>query len=237
MDPATISAVMAIGGTLGGLFGGGQEDYGKYYDEAMKQYKEYMDKALESINQHETQGRTDLTDYLAQSQEFGVPYREAGTTALSSYLGSLGLGGAQARQSALESFHASPAYQSALNQGLSAIERNNAAGGGRNSGAEKKALMNYATDLANKEYGTWQNQLAGLVNTGQQSSESAAQRSYGTGGSLANLGLGYSQQITGAYSDIAQAMAEAQMAKAQAAAQQSASQGGGLGSLMGGLGF
>jgi hypothetical protein len=225
---------MAIGGVAGGLIGGfsgGDDDEGpNYFNEAGDEYKKYMDQSLASSKAHEAQGRIDLETYLNKSNEFGQPYRAAGASALQSYMGSMGLGGPAARQSALETFHTGPGYQMALNQGLETQRRNAAANGARGSGAEQKALTSYAMNEADKQYGQWQQGLAGLTNMGQQSSENAAQRTYGTGGSLAQLGLGYSNEISNSYSSIAKAMSEAKMAQAQAAAKQS---GGGLAALGG----
>ena len=225
----------SLGAGIGTLFSGGG-NYGEGYDKAVSMYQGYMDQATQNIQNHETQGRGDLSSYLAQAQQYGDPYRQAGNSALQTHMGSMGLGGQAGRQSALQAFQTSPSYQFALKQGLGAVQRNNTAAGGRGSGAEQKALTQYATGLANQEYGSWQKGLAGLVGMGQDANEAAAGRTYGTGNQLAQLGSGYSQQQTDVTSQIAQAIAEAQMAKTKAEAQQKSSNAGGWGDVVGGLG-
>jgi hypothetical protein len=225
-----------IGKAAGGIASlfGGSNDYSGMYGESGDIFKQYMDQAMANSQSHENQGRGDMQQYLQMSQGYGDPYRQGGNSALQSYLGSMGLGGAGARQSALESFQTSPSYQFALNQGLNAQQKNMSAVGGRGSGAEKKALTQYATNLANQEYSQWQQGLAGLTNMGAQANEQAANRAYGTGNNLAQLGLGYSGQQTGMYSDIAQAMAEAKMAEAKAKSEQASQNSSGWGSLFSG---
>lgn len=222
-------------GSLAYLFGGGRDEMTSGSQIAMDEYKKYMEDALSSIGQHETQGRSDLEKYLASSQEYGSPYRQAGNAGLKAYMGSMGLGGAAEKQSALEAFQTSPSYQFALNQGLQQQQRQAAASGQRGSGAEQKALTQYATNLANTEYNQWQQGLMGLTNMGAQANEQAANRAYGTGGSLSNLGQEYSKQTSGVYSDMAQAMAEMQMQKAAAAAQGKSEKTSAWGGLAGGL--
>jgi len=228
-----ISDFAKIGGSIGSLFS--SNDYGKDYNRAMDEFKKYMEQSQQEIRGHEAQGRSDLEKYLAEAQGYGAPYREAGETSLQSYLGSLGLGGAQARQAALEAFKTSPGYQFALNQGLLQTQKNAAATGARGSGAEQKALSKYAQNLASQEYGGWQKALEGLTGMGQQASEQAAQRSYGTGTTMANLGANYSQQISSTFKDLASEMMAAQLAKSQAQAQASAEKASGWGSAIGGL--
>jgi hypothetical protein len=119
----------------------------------------------------------------------------------------------------LQAFQTSPSYQFGLSQGLGSLQRQSTATGGRGSGAEKKALMNYATNLANTEYGGWQKGLQGITGIGQQSAEQAAGRAYGTGGLLSNLGFNYSGQFNDLYKSAGQVAAEAEMAKAKAQAE------------------
>ena len=232
---STIGTLGAMGAGIGGLLFGGGNDYGQAYDTSMDKYMTYMDQASQQLGQHEAQGRGDIESYLAKSMGYTQPYMQAGTTGLQSYLGSLGLGGNEARQSALSSFQTSPGYQFALNQGLQGVQRGLSASGMTGSGAEQKALNDYAMGMANQEYGNWQNRLSGLAGMGQTSAESAAGRTYGAGTNLANLGLNYGQQYSQLSQSIAQAQAEAEIAKAQAEAEAKSAQGSGLGGLIGGI--
>jgi len=223
------------GATAGGLLGGSSsQDIGKAYDKSMQDYMMYMQKAEDEFKSHEAQGRTDITGYLKEAQGYTEPYRTAGTSALQSYMGSLGLGGGEAQQSAYKSFQTSPGYQFALQQGLNSIDAGAAAGGYGQSGAEQKALLNYGQQTANQEYSKWQDKLFGLSGMGQTSAENSAKRSFQTGGLLADQGQQYAQDYGTMYGNMAQAQSEADIAKAQAQAKAKSSQGSGIGALIGG---
>jgi len=221
-----------LGGALGNLFGGGG-DAGKYYDVAMGKYQTSMDEALRMLREHEATGRGDITKYLTEAQAYGAPYREAGGKGLTSYMGSLGLGGEAERQGALQSFHESPGYRYALNQALQQTQRGMTGAGLRGSGAEQKALMKQAMGMAEQQYGGWQEQLAKLAGMGGVASEAAAGRQFQTGGTLANLGLQYGGQMSQLQQALAQAQAEAEMAKGQAQAQSGQDWWSSLGSIAG----
>jgi len=224
----------SFGAGIGALFGG-SGNTGQYYDTAMQKYGGKMEDALRLLREHEAQGRGDITQYLKEAQAFGQPYREAGAKSLSAFMGSLGLGGPEARQSALQSFHEGPGYRYALNEALKQTQRGTAGAGLRGSGAEQRALMKQAQGMAEQQYGGWQNQLAGLSGMGQQAAEQAAGRQFGAGQSLANLGFGYGGRLSDLYSQWAQAQAEAEMAKGQAQAQSKQDWWSGLGSAVGGI--
>jgi hypothetical protein len=213
------------------------EDYSSDFDEAEKKYEEEMAKAEEALKAHEASGQKSLKRGLFGSELFGVPYRKSGRSALETYMGALGLGGDAARQSALQAFQTSPGYQFALSQGLEGVSRGMSSSGLRGSGAEEKALTEYATGLANQEYSSWENQLAGLAGMGQKSSEAAAQRMYGTGSQLADLSHAYGEDYAKMYGTIAQSMAETQLAKTQYQAQQAAQQGSMIGGALSSLGL
>ena len=230
-----LGSAVGYGSALGGLLLGGSDDYGKYYDTAMDKYMQYADKAESQLGSHETQGRSDLQNYLTQSTQYSQPYINAGNTSLSTYLGALGLGTNADRQSALSSFSNAPGYQYQLNQGLQGVQRGLSSSGMSGSGAEQKALYNYASGLANQNYDSWLSKLSNLAGMGQTSSENTANRTYQTGSSLANLGSTYGQQYSNLYQSIAQAQAEAEMAKAQAAQQSSSGFGSALGGIAGGI--
>lgn len=211
------------------------DDYLNSYDTAENEFENEMQKAEQALQIHEQRGTSQLRRALIGSQMYGKPYRQTGKSALSAYAGSLGLGGAQGKQSALAAFQTSPGYQFALNQGLQGVSRGMAASGLTDSGAEQKALSDYAMGKANQEYSQWQNQLKGLAGIGQESSEQAAQRLYGTGNTSAQLSQAYGRDYANMYGQIAQAQAEMEMAKAQAAAKQQASDEGFWGDVAGGV--
>src|SRR5258705_13286586 len=78
------------------------------------------------------------------------------------YMNSLGLNGAGGNANATGAFQASPGYGWARDQAIEATARNaNRFGAGGN---ELAAVPDRANNLANQEYGNWQNRLAGFVN-------------------------------------------------------------------------
>jgi hypothetical protein len=78
------------------------------------------------------------------------------------YMDSLGVNGAGGNANAVGAFQASPGYAWNRDQAIEATARNaNRFGAGGN---ELAAVTDRASNLANQEYGNWQNRLAGLVN-------------------------------------------------------------------------
>lgn len=96
------------------------------------------------------------------------------------------------RTAALNSFYTDPGYQFSMDQGIQAIDRSAAARGILNSGATAKALDKFGQGLANQQYGTYYNRLAGLSGTGQTATNETANAAgtYGTnaGNELTNAG-------------------------------------------------
>lgn len=76
------------------------------------------------------------------------------------YLNTLGLNGAEGNQAAVDAFHVSPGYQFQVDEANKNILRNGAATGNVLSGNVGIALNDRAQQLANQEYGTWQNRLS-----------------------------------------------------------------------------
>jgi len=210
---------------LSDLFGGGT-DMGDISDI----YQNYLNQAQQALLEAQKTGRTDIQQYLSQALGYEAPYRAAGQAALGTYEASLGLPGAPGTpQTALDRFRTSPGYQFALQQGLQAAQRGAAARGLTGSGAEAQALQQAGQGLAEQQYGQYQSRLAQLAGAGQQAAGQAAQMAYGTGGTLAGLGLQYGTSLANLYGQMGQAQAEAALA-------QEAQQRGLLGSIFGGLG-
>lgn len=195
MGPA---GAMDVGGMLGGTIGGLFSDMSGAYDA----YQDYLNKARQTLQQHEAAGRRDITAGTREALGFGEPYRAAGAGALQAYQGTLGLGGPGTQQRAIESFQASPGYQFALHQGLQGVQRRMAAQGLGGSGAELRALQATGQGLAGQEYGQYQTRLAQLAGMGQAGAGQAAQLAYGRGGALAGLGAHYAGGIADLYRQI-----------------------------------
>lgn len=101
-----------------------------------------------------------------QSRQDNMPWLQAGQSAL---------GQMQALNSGdFSSFTQSPDYQFSLDQGLKSLERGAAARGGMYSGGADADRMQYASGLANQNYGSYYNRLAGLANVGQTSASGLA---------------------------------------------------------------
>lgn len=226
-------AAQAIGQTgpdIANIFGGGMTGAIRG---AGNTYQEYLKKAMGALQQHEAAGRGDIEKYYGQGVGFGAPYRQAGQEALGGYLGSLGLGAPGGQQRAIDTFRASPGYQFALQQGTQGVQRQMAARGLGGSGAEMAALQRTGQGLADQEFGQYQQRLSGLAGAGEQAGLSAQQGAFGTGGQLAQLGLGYGGQIAGMYGTMGQAQAEAQMAAEKAKQESAAGIGKSFGAIPG----
>jgi hypothetical protein len=114
------------------------------------------------------------------------PYIQAGDTANTALQGFLGLGGdPAASQAALNNYLNSTGYQFNLQQGEQAAEQNAASSGMLNSGATLKALDAYGTGLADQYGQQYEQNLQGVVNTGE-----------GAAGALAGQGQSYANAVT-----------------------------------------
>jgi hypothetical protein len=232
-----LEAGIMAAGMLGSaaLSKGSSPDYSGETQQAINAYNEQAQKGIDTLKQHEAQGRTDITGYLSNAQKYSQPYTQAGTSALSSYMGALGLGGSQANLSAINSFQTFPGYQFAVNEALKGTQAKGAATGMTGSGAEQKELMKQATGLANQQYGDWESQLRQLSGMGQQSAEQAAQREMGAGTELSRQGQGYAGSLSELFQNMGSADANAILAQMAMESKDAASQRGLFGGVLGGL--
>ena len=224
----------ALGGGLASLFGGSDVDMPGEISGAGQTYQKYLQEALGQLQGSESQGRGDISKYYGEASQFGAPYREAGQQGLESYLGTLGIGSPEQQQTAVSRFRSSPGYQFALQQGLQATRRADAARGLTGSGAEQRELQRVGQGLASQEFGKYQQRLSSLAGIGEQEAARGSQAALGTGRSLATLGAQYASPIAGLYGTMGQAEAESRMAAAKERQTEEAQQSSGLGSLIGG---
>ena len=118
----------------------------------------------------------------------GVPTQQAAGMA-DPFAGSRGMYGQQLNQlmqggpQAMQQLQNMPGYQFTLNQGLGAVQAQDAASGSYGSGAMSKDLVNYASGLASQNYNTYFNQLSQLSGAG-----------WNNGGAAGQLLLGGQQQ-------------------------------------------
>lgn len=152
-----------------------------------------------TLNQGQTSSLASLDKaggmYAPLSQKYGQ-----GTNL---YLDSLGVNGAGGNTRATEAFQAGPGYQYRVDQALDQTNRAAAATGSLQGGNTLAALSDRAGNMANQEYGGWQDRLAGLIAPefqavgGQAGAEAGKVPVYqGTANSIANLGTNTTNGVT-----------------------------------------
>lgn len=118
-----------------------------------------------------------------QNQQLLNPYVQGGLGAYNTLNSLLGVGGnSSTMQDTLNNL---PGYQFTLGQGLKSVQNSVAARGLGTSGAALKGAANYATGLAQSNYGNYANLLQNSANTGMQAGSSIAGVGQATG---ANIG-------------------------------------------------
>ncbi|CAH1656861.1 conserved hypothetical protein [Hyphomicrobiales bacterium] len=145
---------------------------------------DYLGRSLSALGQ----GRTDLRENYLGAIDRLNPWVSAGTSALGTYQGSLGLGGDAARDDAVAKFRASPGYEYKVAQGTDAVARKASALGALGSGNTMTAIADYNRNEADQDYGNWQSQLQGLSDRGQQAATAQSSLQGQLGSSLASLG-------------------------------------------------
>ncbi len=132
-------------------------------------------------------------DIYGQNRELLNPYVQGGLGAYGTLNNLLGVGGnSSTMQSTLEGL---PGYQFTLGQGLKSTQNSAAARGLGSSGAALKGAANYATGLANSQYGNYVGQLQNSANTGMQAGSSIAGVGQATGANIgaSQMGAGNAQ--------------------------------------------
>lgn len=81
----------------------------------------------------------------------------------------------EAQRNAMARFQTDPGYQFRVAQGLQAVNNSGASRGMTYSGAQAKALNDYAQGQASQEYGNYFNRLAGVSGSGQSASTAQGQ--------------------------------------------------------------
>lgn len=118
-------------------------------------------------------------------------------------LDSLGVNGSAGNSRAVAAYQASPGYQYETDQALQGVLRNANATGGVAGGNTLAALSDRAQNIANTEYGSWQDRLNSYVSpelsaTGGQAGAIGAEAPVytGTAQNIANLGTNTTNGIT-----------------------------------------
>jgi hypothetical protein len=115
------------------------------------------------------------------------PYNVQGQNALTSMNALMGGEGAARQQQILQNL---PGYQFALNTGLKAVQNSAAARGLGSSGAALRGAADYATGLAQSNYGTYYNQLMGQATLGENAAAQTGANATQTGQSIGNNIIG-----------------------------------------------
>jgi hypothetical protein len=155
------------------------------------------------------QGRTDSLAALGQGYSQAAPeyqgaidrfnpWVDAGKGALTTYQNSLGQNGAAGNAAAVAQFQASPGYQYQVDQATDGVARKASALGALGSGNTMQAISDRAGQMANAEYGGWQDRLNGLSNTGLQATGQQAGLQQGLGNLYAQQGRDTANIYTGA---------------------------------------
>jgi len=143
-------------------------------------------------------------DFYGQNKDILNPYIQGGTKAYGTLNDLLGVGGNSATmQQTLEGL---PGYQFTRDQGLKSVQNSAAARGLADSGAALKGAGNYATGLANAQYGNYVNQLQNSANTGESAATALA--GYGTqaGSNIGNAQIGAGNAQAAAQNSIGNAI-------------------------------
>lgn len=146
-------------------------------------------------------------DFYGQSKAELDPYIQGGNQAYSTLNNLLGVGGnSSTMQSTLESL---PGYQFSLDQGLKATQGGYAARGLGSSGGALKGAANYATGLANNQYGNYVGQLQNSATTGANAANALAGYGTQTGSGIAGNQIGAGNAQAGAAMTTGNAIANA----------------------------
>lgn len=119
---------------------------------------------------------------LGQAADLYRPAYARGEQASGMYSNSLGLNGAAGNQAATDAFQAGPGYAFQRDQAADLAARKASSLGIAGSGNTLTALTTLGSNLANQEYGNWQNRLQGLGQTGMQAAGGIASALTGQAG-------------------------------------------------------
>ena len=149
---------------------------------------------------------------VSQQADLSAPYRQLGESSIPQYQQLLGLTPGSDKNSIMQTLQNLPGYEFTKTQGLEATKAQAASMGLGLSGNTLKALDEYGSGLANQTYGQRVNELAGAVGQGQaaaagqaanvgQTASNVGNIAIGQGTNLANLNIGATSALTGAFNN------------------------------------
>lgn len=165
------SAALAIGGSLvSGLLGG------KGAKKAAQAQAQAQQQAIAEQRRQYDQSRSDF-----------MPFLNAGTGALGSVQGLLGLSGGDVQAQLIEALKGSPAFTSRYDTGVDTILQNAAATGGLRGGNTQGSLANFGSTLLADVIQQQLGNLGGLVNIGSGTAGQLGQLGQSSAGNISNL--------------------------------------------------
>jgi hypothetical protein len=180
----------ATGNAVGSINQGGATAHG-YFDTARDKSISSLGDAYGTAQGAITGGYNNANTAINNGINVNQPWLSSGQQANTLYGNSLGLNGQSGNAAAQEAFKAGPGYQWQVNQASDAIARKMGALGMAGSGNAMTAISDRAGQMANAEYGNWQNRLQGVSGQGQAAA-GAMQAGYNN---LANNANSYGQNM------------------------------------------
>lgn len=116
-----------------------------------------------------------------EARDLYQPYADAGQSGLGMLQNSLGLNGAAGNDAAVGAFKTSPGYDFRVDQATDGYARKASAMGALGSGNTAAGIATLAGNLADQEYGGWQDRLKGLGQMGLQATGAQATLTKGIG--------------------------------------------------------
>lgn len=177
--------------------GGQRDEINKLFDQGMAGAGAAFDEARGYLGQGRdavSAGATAAGDAYGQISDLFRPEYERGNQAGAMVANSLGLNGAGGNDIALNTFRAGPGYEWRRDQSVDAAARKMGALGLAGSGNTLSALTTLGGNLADQEFGGWQDRLFAQSGRGMQAAQGMAgglqglaQTRMAEGGALADL--------------------------------------------------
>jgi hypothetical protein len=190
--------------------------------------------ALSSVGKYYGQG----ADTLNQAAAGFDPLIQRGMQGYDMYNNSLGLNGAEGRDAARGAFQAGPGYQWNVDQALDQSARAANKMGSAYGGNANDATTRLASNLANQEYGNWQNRLQGFQGAAQNAVSgqagvltNLANLYQNEGNTTSQLNVGQGKDTASLYANAASGVANNDMAAGTALSGLASNQGSNLASL------
>jgi hypothetical protein len=178
---------------LKGGFKGLKKDYAAALDT--------ISKSADQASGYVAQGRDSGVGAITQGRDAALgefdPYVKATAGAPQLYSDALGLGGAEGNARAVDAFRTGPGYDFRMDQGMEALQRLNASRGRLDSGNTMIDAMDFAGGLADQEYGSWLDRLAGEQEFGANIAGGRAGIYTGAGQDLAGIYTGAGSELAG----------------------------------------